>query len=70
MKDWTEAKARVDTMKKVDPKGAERLNKEITPRFQKEYFALQLTGNYRHLKFSQSVICHAGVTYISRPHQF
>ena len=30
MKEWAEARQRVQEMKVVDPKGAEKLNKEIT----------------------------------------
>ena len=30
MKEWAEARQRVLEMKAVDPKGAEKLNKEIT----------------------------------------
>lgn len=44
MKDWAEARKRVLNLKEIDPKGAEKLNKEITPRFQKEYFALQASS--------------------------
>ena len=44
MKEWAEARKHVMELKDTDPKGAEKLNKEITPRFQNEYFALQRTS--------------------------
>jgi len=44
MKEWAEARQRVLEMKAVDPKGAEKLNKEITARFQKTYEALEQEG--------------------------
>jgi len=44
MKDWASARQRVQEMKVKDPKGSERLNKEITSRFQKMYEAEEMEG--------------------------
>lgn len=58
MKQWSDAKHRVEEMKKVDPKAAEAMSKEITPRFQKEYFALQVTGTLIHPTLSLTAHSH------------
>lgn len=44
MKEWAEARQRVQDLKSFDPKGAEQLNKDITARFQKTYQALEQEG--------------------------
>ena len=44
MKEWAAARKRVQEMKSTDPKAAEKLNKEITERFQKTYKALEQEG--------------------------
>lgn len=41
MKEWAAARQRVQEMTSSDPKAAEKLNKEITSRFQKTYQALE-----------------------------
>ena len=42
MKAWSEARDRITKLKETDPKKAETQNTEITDRYQKEYFALQV----------------------------
>lgn len=42
MKAWSEARDRVTKLKANDPKKAETQNTDITDRYQKEYFALQV----------------------------
>lgn len=37
-------KKRVEDLKESDPKAAESLNKEISSKYQKEYFAVQADG--------------------------
>jgi len=44
MKEWASARRRVQDMNDVDPKGADKLNTEITARFQKTYEALEQEG--------------------------
>jgi hypothetical protein len=44
MKEWSEARDQVQKMRKIDPKGAEKLNQEISQRFQKTYEALEQEG--------------------------
>lgn len=44
MKEWAAARRRVQDMNDVDPKGADKLNREITARFQKTYEALEQEG--------------------------
>ena len=44
MKEWAAARGRVQDMKNTDPKASEKLNKEITIRFQKTYQALEQEG--------------------------
>jgi len=44
MKEWAAARQRVQDMNDVDPKGGEKLNREITARFQKTYEALEEEG--------------------------
>lgn len=50
MKEWSDARTRVQEMKVVDPKRAEKMNTEITDRYQKEYFSLQTEGDSRSLQ--------------------
>ena len=45
MKEWSDARNRMLRLKEQDPKQAETLNKDITERFQKEYFAAQTEGD-------------------------
>lgn len=44
MKEWAAARQRVQEMKATDPKAADKLNREITARFQKTYQALEQEG--------------------------
>jgi phage host-nuclease inhibitor protein Gam len=44
MKEWAAARQRVQEMKSTDPKAADKLNKDITTRFQKTYQALEQEG--------------------------
>jgi hypothetical protein len=44
MKEWASARHRVQDMNDVDPKGADKLNREITARFQKTYEAMEQEG--------------------------
>ena len=44
MKEWATARQHVQEMRKTDPKAAEKLNREITARFQKTYEALEQEG--------------------------
>jgi len=52
MKDWANARQRVQEMKTKDPKGSERLNKEITNRFQKMYQAEEMEGEMEKKQLS------------------
>ncbi|XP_064595502.1 amyloid-beta precursor-like protein [Liolophura sinensis] len=45
MKQWSAARQRIADLKDSDPKTAEKLNKEITERFQRMYHALEQEGN-------------------------
>lgn len=45
MKEWSDARNRMLQLKDQDPKQAEILNKDITERFQREYFAAQTEGD-------------------------
>ena len=44
MKEWAAARQHVQDMRKTDPKAADKLNREITARFQKTYEALEQEG--------------------------
>jgi len=44
MKDWAQARQRVQETQATDPKAADKLNREITARFQKTYEALEQEG--------------------------
>lgn len=44
MKEWAAARKHVQEMRSTDPKSAQKLNKEITSRFQKTYQALEEEG--------------------------
>jgi len=53
MKEWAEARQRVQQLRKINPKEAERLNKEVTLRFQKTYEALEVENIQEKKQLSQ-----------------
>lgn len=52
MKDWSAARQRVQELKSRDPLAAEKLNKEITARFQKTYDALEVENTSERKQLS------------------
>jgi len=56
MKEWEDSRKRVKDLKKIDSKGAEKANVEITRRFEKEYFAMQTASGFPIFKYYDELL--------------